>query len=412
MVNKPEVLALIPARGGSKGIPRKNIRDFAGYPLIAYSIIAALQAETVTRVIVTTDDEEIAAISRQWGAEAPFLRPEEFSQDMTQDFPVIVHALNWLSENEGYSPDVVVWLRPTSPVRPLNCVDDAVGLLLDHPNADSVRGVVEAGQNPYKMWRIDEVSGVMKPLIGVDGVSEAYNAPRQILPRVFWQTGHIDAIRTKTILEKNSPTGEVILPLYIDPLYTVDIDQPSDWKDAERLVTENGLQVCDPASKRRKFPENVQLLVFDFDGVMTDNRVWVDQNGQETVAANRSDGMGIGILLESTNVGVMVISRESNPVVNARCKKLNIPVIQSVLDKASALRQIMGEKNIPPQNVIFMGNDTNDLPAFEVAGFSVAPADAHPVVLRSADLVLSMTGGHGAVRELCDKILSLKNSKY
>lgn len=148
------------------------------------------------------------------------------------------------------------------------------------------------------------------------------------------------------------------------------------------------------------------MLVFDFDGVLTDNRVWVDQNGKETVAANRSDGMGIGILLESTDIEVMVISRETNPVVEARCKKLNIPVIQSVRDKATALRGVMKERQLEPQNVIFMGNDTNDLPAFEVAGFSVAPADAHPVVLRCADLVLSMKGGHGAVRELCDKILS------
>ncbi|HQC21081.1 MAG TPA: acylneuraminate cytidylyltransferase family protein, partial [Anaerolineaceae bacterium] len=118
MVKKPEVLALIPARGGSKGIPRKNIRDFGGAPLIAWSIAAALRAETVTRVIVSTDDEEIAAVAREWGAETPFLRPAELAQDDTTDYPVFRHALDWLAAHENYRPEVVVQLRPTSPVRP------------------------------------------------------------------------------------------------------------------------------------------------------------------------------------------------------------------------------------------------------------------------------------------------------
>jgi N-acylneuraminate cytidylyltransferase len=403
---KTEVLALIPARGGSKGIPRKNIRDFAGYPLIAYSILAALRARLVTRVIVSTDDEEIAAIARQWGAETPFLRPSELAQDNTQDLPVMQHALEWLKKNEDYTPEVVVWLRPTSPVRPVNCVDDAVRLLIDHPEADSVRGVVPAGQNPYKMWRISEGSGLMQPLIGVDGIKEAYNAPRQILPSVYWQTGHIDAIRSNVIMQKHSPTGDVIMPLHINPAYTVDIDQPSDWKAAEALVKDGNLKLVDPATKRRHLPDDIKLLVMDFDGVLTDNRVWVDELGHESVAANRSDSLGLENLRQRTQIEVMVISKETNPVVKARCQKLSIPVVQSVLQKDEALIKVMQEKNINPMHVIFMGNDINDLPAFDVVGFSVAPMDAHPEVLRRADLVLSGKGGKGAVRELCDLILS------
>src|SRR5512145_2909368 len=108
-----DILALIPARGGSKSIPRKNIRDFAGHPLIAYSIAAGLQAKLVTRTIVSTDDEEIAAVARQYGAETPFLRPAEFAQDNTTDFPVFTHALAWFAEHEGYHPDIIVQLRPT-----------------------------------------------------------------------------------------------------------------------------------------------------------------------------------------------------------------------------------------------------------------------------------------------------------
>ncbi|RPI79460.1 MAG: acylneuraminate cytidylyltransferase family protein, partial [Chloroflexi bacterium] len=169
-----EVLAIIPARGGSKGIPGKNIRSFAGHPLISFSIAAGLQAKTVTRVIVSTDSEEIAETARQCGADTPFLRPAEYAQDQTTDLPVFDHALSWLAENEGYYPEIVVQLRPTSPIRPPDCVDHAVELLINHPSADSVRGVVPSGQNPFKMWRIDD-QGIMQPLLKVDGIAEPYN---------------------------------------------------------------------------------------------------------------------------------------------------------------------------------------------------------------------------------------------
>jgi len=147
-----QVLAIIPARGGSKSIPRKNIRPFAGHPLIAYSIAAGLAAKTVTRLIVSTDDEEIAAISRRYGAETPFIRPAEFSQDQTPDLPVFRHALHWLAEHEGYQPEIIVQLRPTSPVRRVAHIDQAVRILLERPEADSVRTVCVPFLNPYKMW--------------------------------------------------------------------------------------------------------------------------------------------------------------------------------------------------------------------------------------------------------------------
>ena len=406
MVKKLEVLAVIPARGGSKGIPRKNIRDFAGYPLIAYSIAAATQSKLVTRTIVSTDDEEIAAVARQYGAETPFLRPAEFAQDNTTDLPVFQHVLSWLKENEGYVPDVVIQLRPTSPVRPLTCVDDAINLLLSHPDADSVRGVVEADQCPYKMWLIDTSNGTMSPLIGVESIPEAYNAPRQKLPKAFWQIGHIDAIRPRAIVDQNSMSGKVIMPLIMDPRFTVDLDNLRDWRQGEQLVKEGGLQMVDPANQRRSLPEKVSLLVMDFDGVLTDNRVWVNDKGEESIAANRSDSLGLSILKEKTGIESLVISKERNLVVEARCRKMQVPVMQAVDDKAAALKKVMVEKGLTSAEVIYMGNDTNDLPCFPIVGYTVVPADAHPQVARQADLVLTLNGGHGAVRELCDILLS------
>ncbi len=406
MVKKPEVLAIIPARGGSKGIPRKNIKSFAGYPLIAYSILAALRAESVTRVIVSTDDDDIARVAREWGAEVPFMRPAELAQDKTTDYPVMRHALDWLKENEVYQPEVVVQLRPTSPVRPLALVDDAVKALLAHPQADCVRGVVPSGQNPYKMWTVDEASGAMKPLLQVEGIQEPYNAPRQILPATYWQTGHIDAIRLETILAKESLTGDVLYPIHIDPKFTVDIDLPRDWHGAEATLKALTGEVVDPASNRRAFPKQPKFLVMDFDGVFTDNRVIVDQNGVESVRADRSDGLGFGLLKAQTPVECLIISKERNPVVAQRAAKLGIPVLQAVDDKATALKNAMRERNLAQEETIFVGNDVNDLPTLDIAGYFVAPADSHPEVLRRVDLVLKNKGGRGALRELCDKLIA------
>lgn len=411
MVKKPEVLAIVPARGGSKGIPRKNIREFAGYPLIAYSIAAGLHAETVTRTILSTDDEEIAAVARQWGAETPFLRPAELASDNALDLPVYQHALKWLKEKEGYEPDVVVQLRPTSPVRPVDCVDRAVTMLLENPDADCVRGVVPAGQNPHKMWRRDDTSGQMTPLLQVSGIAEPYNAPRQILPPVYWQTGHIDAIRPNTILEKNSMTGDRILGMVIDPQYTIDIDTPKDWARSEWLVWHGGLSYVDPAKKpRRQMPDRVDLMVFDFDGVITDNRVWVDENGFERVAANRSDSLGVRLLKEA-GLEMMVLSMEVNKVVAARAKKMGIAAMHGINDKVTTLRNLLNVRHIPAENVIFVGNDTNDLDCFRLVGYAVAVGDAQPEVKRAADLVLTQFGGHGAVREICDLILQARKTR-
>ncbi|HTX78216.1 MAG TPA: acylneuraminate cytidylyltransferase [Longilinea sp.] len=407
MVTKPaNVLAIVPARGGSKGIPRKNIRSFAGYPLVAYSIVAGLRAETVTRVIVSTDDEEIADVARRFGADVPFLRPAELAQDNSLDLPLFQHALTWLAEHEDYHPEVVVQLRPTSPIRPRTCVDDAVKLLLSHPEADSVRGVVPAGQNPHKMWRIDTVSGQMHNLLTVEGVKEPYNAPRQILPQIYWQTGHIDAIRPATILKKNTMSGDVILPVMIDPRYTVDIDNPSDWAKAEWLLLNGGLDAVDPASRRRGLPKDVRLIVLDFDGVLTDNRVWVDEHGHEQVAANRSDSLAMRILRQKTPIEIVVLSMESNPVVAARCKKIEVPVIQGVSEKATVLKKLIADRGLDPSQVVYVGNDVNDLVCFDLVGCACAPADSHPDVLRAADLVLPGDGGRGAVRDLCNMILA------
>ena len=403
MVSRPEVLAVIPARGGSKSIPRKNLHLFAGHPLIAFSIAAGRQSPPVTRVIVSTEDEEIAGVARACGAETPFLRPADLAQDDTPDLPVFEHALSWLADHEGYHPEVVIQLRPTSPIRPRDCVARAVETLLAHPEADSVRGVVPSGQNPYKMWRLSD-DGRLRPLLPDEGFHEPYNMPRQKLPPTYWQTGHLDAIRPHTILEKHSMSGDVILPLLIDPRYTADIDSLRDLQRAEELLRSGELEAVLPGQGPRPLPGHVELVVLDFDGVMTDNRVWTDASGGELVAADRSDGWGLA-QLKATGVAVHVLSTEIHPVVAARCLKLALPLTQGVRDKASALQALIAEHRARPESTIYLGNDMNDAVCFPLVGCALVVADAHPQARALADRVLSRPGGRGAVRELCDLIL-------
>ncbi len=235
-----EILALIPARGGSKSIPRKNIRPFAGHPLIAWSIAAGSAAETVTRLIVSTDDEEIAEVARRYGAETPFIRPAELAQDDTPDLPVFVHALQWLEAHENYRPDLVVHLRPTSPLRRVWHIDQAVLRLLEHPEADSIRSVSPPSQNPFKMYRIG-AEGLLRALVEVPGMPEAYNMPRQALPPVYWHNGYLDAFWTDTLIEKRSMSGSSMLPFVLSAEDWVDLDTPEDWVRAENLVLSGAL---------------------------------------------------------------------------------------------------------------------------------------------------------------------------
>jgi len=223
MASEPQVLALIPARGGSKSIPMKNIAPLAGKPLIAHTIEVAQHCQLISRIVVSTDSERIRDIGLSLGAEAPFLRPAELAEDDTTGLPVFLHALEWLHEHEGYRPEIVVHMRPTTPLRRPERVDEAVETLINDPEADSVRAVSPPLQNPFKMWAIGEP--YLEPLIDI-GIPEPYNQPRQKLPTVYWQTGYIDIIRTATLTEKNSMTGDRILPYVMEDQFVVDIDQP------------------------------------------------------------------------------------------------------------------------------------------------------------------------------------------
>jgi len=241
------VVAIVPARGGSKSLPRKNLRPLAGFPLLAWAIAAGRAAAAVSAVIVSTDDEEIAEVARRFGAETPFLRPAELAGDDTPDLPVFEHALRWLERERGWTPELVVQLRPTSPFRPAGMVDEAVALLRAHAGADSLRAVTSPSQTPFKMWRLE--GRRLAPLLG-SFEEELFNAPRQRLAPVYWQTGHIDVVRPATILEQRSMTGRRIVPFVVDPRYAIDIDTLEQLELAEWLLARDTVTLVRPEAAR------------------------------------------------------------------------------------------------------------------------------------------------------------------
>jgi N-acylneuraminate cytidylyltransferase len=230
------ILGLVPARGGSRGVPRKNVRLLAGEPLLVYTVREALRSRSVGRLVLSTDDAEIARVGRSCGAEVPFLRPPDLAGDAVPDWPVFDHALRWLEEHEGYRPDIVVQLRATSPLRTAAHIDQAVELLLADPAAHSVRSVTPAGQHPLKTWRISD--GRLVPFVPAEvcGIDRAYNQPRQALPAAYVQNGALDVTRAEVIRDRRSMTGDVILPYVMDQEHSVNIDSPLDWELAEILM--------------------------------------------------------------------------------------------------------------------------------------------------------------------------------
>ena len=218
---RQEILALVPARGGSTSIPRKNLLTIAGKPLVAYSIEQALASRHVTRTIVSTDDPEIAQVARGFGADVPFMRPPRFARDLSPDIDVFRHALAWLRDREGYVCELVVHLRPTGPVRRVAVIDQAIEVMLGQREADSLRSVSWPTETPYKMWRI--VDNYLQPLLELPGVAEPYCAPRQSLPDVYWQNGYVDIVRSRVVLEDAMMCGRRIVPFVIDePIMEID----------------------------------------------------------------------------------------------------------------------------------------------------------------------------------------------
>ena len=233
MAGEPYILALILARAGSKGVPGKNIMKIAGKPLIVHSIQQALDSKHISRVIVSTDGADIAAISRNHGAEVPFVRPAELAQDLSPDIDAFRHALEYLRDTEDRLPELVVHLRPTGPVRRVDLIDQAIAKMLADPAATALRSVTLASQSPYKMWLLE--GEYLSPAVKFPGEVEAHSMARQVLPKAYWQNGYVDIVRPATVLDQGSMVGAKPLAFVVNER-EFEIDYPEDISKVEAAL--------------------------------------------------------------------------------------------------------------------------------------------------------------------------------
>lgn len=235
-MNKPlNILGIVGARAGSKSIPNKNIKPLAGKPLMAWIIEAAKRSKHITRLILSTDSEEYAAIGRQYGAETPFIRPAEFANDQASDIDFLTHAVGWLEKNENYKADIILRLPPTTPLCKTEHIDGVIELLLNDPKATSARTITPAPKHPYKLWKTD--GDTLVPFIPkeVTGFAEPSNMPRQAFIPAF---AHVDAIavRYDTLMKDRLLTGQRVRYLKIPKSEAIDIDTENDFLLAEIIL--------------------------------------------------------------------------------------------------------------------------------------------------------------------------------
>lgn len=238
---KKKILGIIPARGGSKGIPGKNIKNFCGKPLLVHIFEAAKNSGAFDRIIVSTDDEKIVRVSQKYGIEVPFIRPAQLAQDKTPTLPVIQHAVSHLKENENYYPDYVMILQPTVPLTQPRHLKEAVDLILNK-KADTVLSVAEIPESFNPCNAMVSEGGFLRLF---NGLSVRQRIPRrQDRPQTFWSIGCIYLFKTDLIFDSKEPSfyGKKILPYILEKEYVCDINVPEDWEAAKKIYKKLNLR--------------------------------------------------------------------------------------------------------------------------------------------------------------------------
>lgn len=387
--SEPRVIVIIPARGGSKGVPGKNVALVGGVPLVARAAQAAALARLVDAVYVSTDDEEIAVAARS--ANATIIhRPAALSGDTASSESAVLHGLEVLRLG-GVVPEVVVLLQATSPFIDAAALDRAVERVLS--GSDDV--VFSAFETYAFLW---SAGGT-----GAEGVNHDLRVRprRQDRAAHFQETGAFYVMNTAGFLERRHRFFGTVGIEEVAENNALEIDT------VEQLELANAIAGLSAAKQAARGRLDVDALVMDFDGVHTDDRVHVDEHGKETVVVSRADGMGIE-MLRRIGLPMLILSKERNPVVAARAAKLQIPLQQGIDDKGAALEHWARRAGIHLSRVAYVGNDVNDAVCLRMVGSPIVVPEAHPDVVKLASLVLTKPGGQGALRELAEMILAAR----
>ena len=378
-------VAIIPARGGSKGVPGKNVARVGGVPLVARAVRAALAAPSIDAVYVSTDDAAIAAAAREAGGDV-IDRPADIAGDLATSEAALLHGLDALAAR-GVEPQVLAFLQATSPFIDSEALNGAVASVL----AGEHDSMLAAFETYAFLWQRGEE--------GATGVNHdhSFRPRRQDREPHYQESGAFYVMDVAGFRASGFRFFGRVGIAEVSPSTGIEID------DAHELASARALA----ALLDRPAPVDVDAVVMDFDGVHTEDTATVDQNGVESVTVSRSDGMGIS-MLRKAGLPMMILSREENPVVAARARKLGIEVSHDVQDKLPYLERWCAEKGVPLDRVAYVGNDLPDIPCLEAVGWPVVPADAHPRAAAVARVVLTRAGGRGAVRELAEAIMAAR----
>lgn len=380
-----ETVAVIPARGGSKGIQGKNTIPLCGKPLIAWTIEAALKVSEINRVIVSTDCSEIKQVAELYGAEV-VSRPDALSGDTAASELALLHVLDHLKNTESYSPDIILFLQCTSPLTLPKDIEGTLQSLVKN-NADCVFTATASHQF---LWKAHKSDGA------ISGVNHDMNSRqmRQERTAEYIETGAVYALKVPGFKRaQHRFFGKIGIHL-VPKARALEIDEHIDLELAQILMS-----TMIKNQSNELVPKNPEAIVLDFDGVLTDNKVLVMEDGKEAVNCNRSDGLALSIL-KTRGIPMVVISTEKNKVVKARCSKLGVECYHGIDDKLLLMQEWAKENNVNLANAIYVGNDINDEKCLQHVGHPIVVGDAAPEVKRIAKVVLQSNGGNGAIREL------------
>ena len=389
-MSQDQCVCIILARGGSKGVPHKNLRKIGGVSLVGRSVLAARRSRVIDQTYVSTDDQKIAEEARRFGAKV-IDRPETISGDTATSEEGWLHALEFLSHS-GESISTAVFLQCTSPFTTGSEIDACVSDMKEK-GADCALSVHE---DHSFIWHLED-NGFGK---GTNHLHLNQRKRRQDMRPSFCETGAIYVVDAAQFrVQKNRFFGKVAL---------FEVDHPRIEIDTlDDLLLCRQVALSSPKYIERQFPlERVKVLIMDFDGVHTDDKVHVDQHGVESVTTSRSDGMGIANLHKNSAIKTLIVSKERNPVVLKRAEKLGIEVYGSVDDKVEAISTWLEGFGAEWSEVLYLGNDVNDIGPLDQAGLAACPQDAHPTVLEHVDWVVPANGGNGVVRMVSDFLVS------
>ncbi len=385
-----DTTCVILARGGSKGVPGKNLRTVGGVSLIARSVRAAINAPSVAAVYVSTNDHAIATEAALYGARI-IERPADISGDTATSESGWLHAIPTMRADFP-ALERLVFLQCTSPFTTGDDIESCLAAMTGQ-RADCALSVIE---DHSFLWQ-QGADGFGR---GVSHTETEQRKRRQDLPPTFRESGAIYCVDLAAFERIGQRfCGKVALaPVDHPPL---EIDTLQDFALCSQIA-----QMADNSGIAPARLAAVRAVVMDFDGVHTDNLVLTDQNGIESVRTSRGDGMGIAMLRDSGRYQMMILSKERNPVVLKRAEKLQLEVFHAVDDKVAALNDWLAERGLGWDQLLYVGNDVNDRAAMERAGLSACPSDAHSDILGMADWILPHPGGKGALRALSDTLLS------